>query len=957
MISTLLLSALPLFSQQALPPSSLQIAEEVGEGWRLRWDEQRASARFLFGSHSSALFSPLQNEDWEELARMEIDRLNTWFRIPDSTLVLQSSKPLLLGNAGTTDKHAVVFSQEVDGISVLEASVSVLFKPNGDLLAVDSSALPDAHALELTPGIDPWTAVAKASQYFREETNLNPSLFSSPSLRIIPFKQGSLILSRLTWEMELRVETNAMPVAYVMYVDAGAGNEGVLRADSLIHNHLGPNDISGHADAWATPGFSADSNGNPEELFPMKYMKVTSSAGNTETDGNGDFVIPYNGSSNVNVTFEYYGDFANVVNRAGSDYTLTESFAPGVPKSVALNPNRGEKATAQANAYKCVIDFREWTRATDPTDATMDFRVRANVNINDNCNAYYDGGSINFYTAGGGCANTAFSTIVAHEEGHWANVKYNSGNGGDGFGEGNSDVFAMYIYDTALVGDGFSNFGGIRNGENTRQFCGDNNGGCWGGVHADGEVLMGALWKVRRNLNNSLGNATGDMVADTLFLAWMNAYNDSKIRTYIEDHWLALDDDDGILDNGTPNFSDIDGGFLEQGFPGVHLELFDISHTPVPDTINETGPYAVIADIDPVSGTTLASALVSYQVDGGNVQTMPMSPAGGITWVANIPGQVSPTVVTYFLEVTNTDGNAYRFPRTSDFQFLIGDKVILYATDFEASSDEGWTHVMQNVEDDWQRQAPAGKAEDPSTAYSGSKSWGNDLGNGTSWNGKYKSNAKNYLRTPDIDTTGFNRVFVNFARWLAVDNSFNDKAQVRANGTLIWENPNDAALIDTSWTIQDLDISPTSADRVDAKIRWSIDVNGSSNFGGWNIDDVTVYGLAPVSGSQDHIVLIGTTQVSAGSQGTWAISNAVPNRTVWVIWSLSNSGTQIFGHSFDVGAQWEIGWHGPADSFGIAGFSSSVPSNASGVTAYLEAGAVDSSGTITDSNLLTLTIQ
>jgi hypothetical protein len=42
-------------------------------------------------------------------------------------------------------------------------------------------------------------------------------------------------------------------------------------------------------------------------------------------------------------------------------------------------------------------------------------------------------------------------------------------------------------------------------------------------VHADGEVWMGAAWKIRTHLNTTNGNAAGDAIANSLFLGWMNA--------------------------------------------------------------------------------------------------------------------------------------------------------------------------------------------------------------------------------------------------------------------------------------------------------------------------------------------------------------------------------------------------------------------------------------------------
>jgi hypothetical protein len=189
---------------------------------------------------------------------------------------------------------------------------------------------------------------------------------------------------------------------------------------------------------------------------------------------------------------------------------------------------------SQANVFIGINKQRDWVRSINPADGTLDFVHSSLVNLNQTCNAYFDGGGINFFNAGGNCVNTAYSTVIAHEDGHWANQVYLTGNGPDGIGEGNADVWAMYIWDTPVVGAGFSGSGSqIRSGNNTRQFCGDCCSGCYGQVHRDGEPWMGAAWKIRNRLNNTHGNAMGDLIANTLFLTWMEAYNQNQIKSVI----------------------------------------------------------------------------------------------------------------------------------------------------------------------------------------------------------------------------------------------------------------------------------------------------------------------------------------------------------------------------------------------------------------------------------------
>lgn len=176
----------------------------------------------------------------------------------------------------------------------------------------------------------------------------------------------------------------------------------------------------------------------------------------------------------------------------------------------------------------------------------------------------------------------AFSTLIWHEMGHWLNFLYGSGNHRGGFGEGNADVWAMYLADFPIVGRSV----GGRTGENTSEFCGDCPPGtdpctsceaCYSNAHANGEVLMGALWKVRKKLKLDVGDDLGAAVADSLFLAWMNAFDTDRILSVIEYQWLVLDaGSDGLLANA-PHKEQIDWGFLQQGFPGFQLPPFRYS--------------------------------------------------------------------------------------------------------------------------------------------------------------------------------------------------------------------------------------------------------------------------------------------------------------------------------------------------------------------------------------------
>jgi hypothetical protein len=342
----------------------------------------------------------------------------------------------------------------------------------------------------------------------------------------------------------------------------------------------------------ASPGLLPDTAGNPETSQLMKYAAVQTSSGTVHTDADGYFIFPTINTSTA-VTFKFIGNYATVNYSPGTDYSLVTTLPANTDNTVLLNPASSSTVTPQANAYVVATKMRDWVRSVNPLDAHGDFVTAANVNVSGTCNAYYNGTSINFFPSGGGCVNTAYSTVISHEQGHWMNDRYSTGNGNDGMGEGNADVWSMYIWDTPIIGQNFSGSGYLRSGNNLRQFCGDLNGGCYGEVHDDGEVWMGAAWKVRNNLNTTLGNSAGDIAANTLFLGWMNGYNQTQIKSIIETQWVTLDDDDGDITNGSPHFTEIDDAFRVQGFPGLVVVCPPPTNVCL-SSVNSTGGMAVM---------------------------------------------------------------------------------------------------------------------------------------------------------------------------------------------------------------------------------------------------------------------------------------------------------------------------------------------------------------------------
>ncbi|MCY2959428.1 MAG: hypothetical protein NTY35_04620 [Planctomycetota bacterium] len=820
-------------AEQDAPRSLDAWRARFGARWVAHTDAVTGRAEWIYGGVAQWPGLPRTDDEWVQRARVAISAASALHGVDVGTLIEGRVQLLPLGQVGSGDKWSVELRQEIAGLSVHGGTVNVLFDAHGALLSIQSHALTDLDGLAVEPLYAQADARERAVQAFTKEHAAGVTSVVEAGLVVLPIDEPGRRAGRLAWEVDVQsAAEGAEPVGRRYWIDARTGVP--LRDEESVHFF----DITGTVSTLATPGTQADSATNPETSQPAKYLRIQHAGGVVHTDVAGNFTIP-GAAPAQNVTLSYVGLYGDVDDAPTSTrYAQSVSLVPGPGNAVLLNPGAVDTVTAQANIFNHVATVRDYVRRVTPTDSTADRVFVGHANINSTCNAYYNGSSINFYAAGGSCNNTAFSTVVAHEQGHWLNDLYGTSNGSDGMGEGNADVFALYVFDTPLNGQGFFTSGGsVRSGLNTRQFCGDCSPGCYGEVHSDGEVWMGAAWKVRANLNTALGNTAGDLVADQLFMGWMNGFDQREIRSVIELQWLLLDDDDANLANGTPHGVSIQNGFRVQGFPGYFIEFTNIDT--VPEATCERSSYPVTADVAAVQGTTITAVTLSYRVGAGAFVDVPMTPTGGNSWRGDIPYVSSPATVEYTVRALDSAGHV-KTGTCGPRSFFIG-QVVAFATDgFESAS--GWTHGTvgdtSNTNDDWQRGVPQGESGDPAAAAEGTACWGNDLGITATGagNGAYQANVHNFLSSPVFDCSGQSNVNLIFERWLTVEKSQYDIARILVNGTEVWRNPFGADLLDTSWTMQSLDISGLADGNPAVTIRFELQSDGGLQYGGWQID-------------------------------------------------------------------------------------------------------------------------
>ncbi len=730
----------------------------------------------------------------------------------------------------------VWMEQNYKGLPVYGSGLSFsIHTPSGNLMkffAHDVVADPD---VDVAPAFTPADGTNLAYQHVRAFPGFRfVHAEELATLQVISTRDGT---GRAVYSTYVASGFAEEPGRWLVHVDARTGE--VIRVDDLVRYVDVSGNVKGRAQEFDPASALA--------TLDLPEMRVRIVGGATVfTDANGNFTIPNAGAGAVTVEAALVGRWVTVNNSSGTTELLTQIVTPPGPANFTFNLSGSEQTTSQANAALHQTRIHNFIAGRVGPSA-IDTAFRANVNVNTGtCNAFYNGSSTNYYLAGGNCRNTAYDTVIYHEYGHFVDDRFGGILDG-GLSEGWGDTVAMYLTGQPLTGENFFTSGGfIRTGENTRTWPAPE---CGGEVHCVGEVWMGYAWKVRVSLIATHGSAMGAEIANQDIIDIIPA-NSNSIPDAVIDSFIA-DDDDGDLDNGTPNYSDLSAAAICKNLPFPEVTIVGLSHTPLADTRRTAADYAVTANATSTEAA-ISSVVLTYRVGGGADQNVGLTPAGGGNYTGVIPAQFCNRDVEYYIRATDANSNTATLPKGapgSRYRFLVGDLVEIYFNNFENAGDEGWTHAQVATQDDWHHKDPnpfGTQPNDPPTAFSGTRCWGNDLQPTTMWNGNYMNFVNNYLESPVINSAGFDTLTFSYRRWLTVEDGFYDTARILVNGTEVWRNPIGSGtdhFFDTSWQLHEIALPPAAT----TQIRFELVSDAGLNFGGWTIDDVRIHALTCVA--------------------------------------------------------------------------------------------------------------
>src|SRR5262249_32019048 len=156
------------------------------------------------------------------------------------------------------------------------------------------------------------------------------------------------------------------------------------------------------------------------------------------------------------------------------------------------------------------------------------------------------------------------------------------------------------------------------------------------------------------------------------------------------------DDNDGNLGNGTPHITDINQGFVDQGFPAFIPPYITFSAvTSLPDQTCEAASYPISATITPNAAPPIASATLYWRSNNGSFAGVAMTNPSGTDWTGSIPHVTSPSRVQYYISATDSGSHTMTYPANApaaSLGFTVGLPVTAFSDNFESAGDNGWTH-------------------------------------------------------------------------------------------------------------------------------------------------------------------------------------------------------------------------------------------------------------------------
>ena len=547
-----------------------------GNDWRVAWNEATRTPEAIWGPGLRLTTNPVASTTQARTHAQAV--IETYA----SLLGQGQSRFVEVIGEKVQRVHVFVYRQRYRGLEVIDGRADVRIHDNGVLSLFGSQAWQIPGGFEILPKLETGEARARAIRHLQLE-GAAPGMVPARDRLVIwadILQPNSPV--RLAWEV--KIDRMAEEKIGRAYIDARNGRFLQYRTDlhkcnfgdshcSDDHHTAEPEvsevrievipdpdpstdagSVGGTIMAWTN--ITTDSTAALKNI-PMVNMQI----GSTYTDSNGKFSLP---GTSVPVTLRFTGKYCGAITaQQGTTFSRSITLTGANNQIQIYTANAAQFDRSQSTCYFTTNRNMEFTRGIlgNKSQLTRLNSIRSTVNRSQSCNAFYSGMTMTFFHEAGGCANTAFPDVIEHEWGHGLDDAFNGVARGE-MQEGLADTVAIMQNDNPIIGNKFflnrtPNY--VRIATNTKRWPPS------GSVHAQGEVWMGWCWDCRNELVTKMGKTAGVAQLRKLFMGIFVA--DPRSQQAGAREVALLDDNDGNLNNGTPNCLQLTRALKKRNIP------------------------------------------------------------------------------------------------------------------------------------------------------------------------------------------------------------------------------------------------------------------------------------------------------------------------------------------------------------------------------------------------------
>ncbi len=564
--------------------------KEHGSTWRVDWNRATGTPEAIWGPGLRLQDAPIATvAEARGYAQRVLKRFATLLGTGDSNCVEVIGEKV-------ERVYIFVYRQRFKGLEVIDGRADIRIHDNGVLSLFGSQAFRIPVGLELVPKLD--RSQARARAWKQLSLPDGPSIAGTkPQDRLVVWanvRQNSSPV-RLAWEIDVNLP--ALKKVGRAYVDAQNGKLLQYRTNvfgccgKICRTRPQPSesraevgmkvrmkllavvpDPNPHANPQADPVNPQADPANPQadpanpqanrlavsgtvmawtntSLDPagaLKNVPVQNLAeGSTFTYANGKLTLP---GTSATVTFQFRGRYNGAITAYRGTTFSRKVTLTGTNNTIQIFTSKAvEYDRSQSTCYYWLNRCMVFTRSIlgNRTQLAKLSALPARVNLPNQCTGLYIGGLTSYTSDGNRCPNMAYATIVQHEWAHGLDDAFNRASLGE-MSHGYADTVPILDNDDPIVGHKYyktrtPNY--LRTAVNSKTWR--------SGGFSSSDVWIGWLWDVRGHFVGRMGKIAGLRQLRKLFLG---VFVPSPVTQRAAAREVALlDDNDGNLNNGTPN--------------------------------------------------------------------------------------------------------------------------------------------------------------------------------------------------------------------------------------------------------------------------------------------------------------------------------------------------------------------------------------------------------------------